>query len=228
MKSKILILAFALFASPALAQTALPVKATPFTGTPCTVATATTPLSCSGFYFGACIAGEGSNADIVGNGINGSVFAGGMTPTVDFGYQYAKGNWLFAAEFDIGYAIGSGTSVAAGTIGTNGNMNGLRLTEIIKLGGNLSGLLGTQAPITIPPQLAAAVIAPYVGTGATQWQLIGAYANGTVGAAGILFDIGPQWFGDLRYTYTNFGGARSQGLVINDDQSLMVTFNRKF
>lgn len=230
MKSKILILAVALFASPAFAAD-LPVKAPTlplFTGTPCTVATATTPLSCSGFYFGAGIAGEGSNADIVGNGINGSVFAGGMTPTLDFGYQYAKGNWVFAAEFDAGYAIGSGVSAANALGSVAGNTNGIRLAEIIKLGGNLSGLLGTQAPITIPPQLAAAVLAPYVGTGAAQWQLVNAWANGTVGAAGILFDIGPQWFGDLRYTYTSFNGARSQGIVINDDQSLMVTFNRKF
>jgi hypothetical protein len=195
---------------------------------PCQVATANTPLSCSGLYVGFGLAGEGSNADIVGNGINGSIFAAGMTPTIDLGYQYAKGNWLFAPEFDIGYAIGSGVSAANNGVGSSGNVNGLRMTEIIKLGGNLAGLLGTQSPITIPPQLAAAVIAPYVGTGATQWQLAGAWANGTIGAAGILFDIGPQWFGDLRYTYTNFNGARAGGLAINDDQSLMFTLNRKF
>lgn len=230
MKSKILILALGLIASSAFAAD-LPVKAPTlplFTGTPCTVATATTPLSCSGFYFGAGIAGEGSNANIIGSGIQGSVFAGGMTPTLDFGYQYAKGNWVFGAEFDMGYAIGSGASVSSGPLGASGNINGIRLAEIVKLGGNLSGLLGTQAPITIPPQLAAAVIAPYVGTGAAQWQLANAWATGTIGAAGVLFDIGPQWFGDLRYTYTSFNGARAQGIVVNDDQSLMVTFNRKF
>lgn len=226
LRTLIAIAAFAL-ASPAGAAD-LAVKALLPTSTPCTVATATTPLSCSGFYFGAGIAGEGSNANIIGSGIQGSVFAGGMTPTLDFGYQYAKGNWVFAAEFDVGYAIGSGVSASNAIGSVSANTNGIRLAEIIKLGGNLAGLLGTQTPITIPPQLAAAVIAPYVGTGAAQWQLVNAWANGTVGAAGILFDIGPQWFGDLRYTYTSFNGARSQGIVISDDQSLMVTFNRKF
>lgn len=209
------------FAADVNAQ-AIPVKAP--APAPCQVATATTPLSCSGLYAGLGIAGEGSNADIVGNGINGSVFAGGMTPTFDVGYQYAKGNWFFGAEADLGYAIGSGATVNGG----GSNTNGLRFTEILKVGGNLSALFGTVAPVTIPPQLAAAVISPYGGIGQTQWQLVGAWANGTVGAAGVVFDIGPQWFGDIRYTYTNFNAAQSQGIKINNDQSLMVTFNRKF
>ena len=63
----------------AAADLTVKTKAVPFlTSTPCTVATATTPLSCSGFYIGGGISGQGTNADIVGNGINGSVFAGGM------------------------------------------------------------------------------------------------------------------------------------------------------
>ena len=193
-------------------------------GSPCQVATATTPLSCSGAYVGGGLGGSGSNADIIGSGINGSVFAGGMVPFVDLGYQYAKGNWFFAGESDLGYATGS-----AATIGGGGsNLNGLRLTEMVKLGGNLSGLLGTQQPISIPPQLAAAVIAPYVGVGQAQWQLVGAWANGNVGAAGVVFDIGPQWFGDLRYEYTSFDKARSQGILVNNDQSLKVSINHKF
>lgn len=206
----------------------LPVKAPApswaFIGNPCQIATATTPLSCTGLYIGAGIAGQGSNADIVGNGINGSVFAGGMVPTVDVGYQYAQGKWIFAAEFDLGYAMGSAATIA----GAGSNMNGLRMTELFKAGGNLQALLGTQTPITIPPVLANAVIAPYVGVGQTQWQLVNAWANGTVGAAGVLFDIGPYWFGDLRYSYTDFSAAKSQGIVINNDQSLLVTVNRKF
>lgn len=207
----------------------MPVKAAPapvwaLIGNPCMVATALTPLSCSGFYVGAGLAGQGSNADIVGNGINGSVFAGGMTPTMDIGYQYAQGNWIFAAEFDVGYAMGTAATIA----GVGSNVNGLHFTELVKAGGNLAALLGTQQQITIPPALANSVIAPYVGVGQAQWQLVGAWANGNVGAAGVLFDIGPQWFGDLRYSYTDFSGAKSQGIVVNNDQSLLVTVNRKF
>lgn len=198
-------------------------KAIPFlpTAAPCTVETATTPLSCSGGYVGGGIAGQGSNANIIGSGVQGSLFAGGMTPTFDAGYQYAKGNWFFAGEFDVGYAMG--------TNGTAAPVNGFHFTELFKIGGNLSALLGNQvAPITIPAQLANAIIAPYAGVGQAQWQLANAYANGTVGAAGVVFDIGPQWFGDLRYTYTDFSAAKSKGITINNDQSLMLTANYKF
>jgi opacity protein-like surface antigen len=190
---------------------------------PCTVGTAATPLSCSGGYIGGGIGGEGSNANIIGSGINGSVFAGGMTPTLDFGYQYAKSNWFFAGEFDAAYAVGSNSTVN----GSGNNINGIRLTEMIKVGGNLSGLLGVQTPITIPASLQQAILAPYVHVGQTQWQLAGGWANGTTSGAGITFDIGPKWFGDLRYTYTSFNGAQAGGLTVNNDQSLLVTFNYK-
>lgn len=222
---KAILLAVTLFASPAIAAD-LPVKATPYAAlsSPCLLPTSSTPLSCSGFYVGAGLAGEGSNADIIGSGVTGSVFAGGITPTVDAGYLYAKGNWLFGAEVDVGYAVGTKTTIN----GVGNGFNGFRITEDFKAGGNLSALLGTQAPITIPPQLANAVIGPYVHVGTTQWQLPGAWANGTVSGAGVLFDIGPHLFGDLRYTYTNFSSARAGGLVINDDNSVMATVGYKF
>lgn len=210
----------------------LPAKAAPyrFASSPCQVAaaatatTAATPLSCSGFYFGAGLAGQGSNANIIGNGINGSVFAAGITPTFDAGYQYVQGNWMFGAELDIGYAVG--TKAVVNNVG-NG-FNGFRITEDFKVGGNLNAMFGTQAPITIPPQLAASVLAPYAHVGTTQWQLPGAWANGIVSGAGVLFDISPHMFGDIRYTYTNFSAARAGGVVINDDNSVMATINYKF
>lgn len=213
----------ALLGSSALAAD-LPTKAPKVAfADPCTVATATTPLSCSGWYIGGGLAGEGSNANIIGNGIDGSVFAGGMTPTIDAGYLYAKGNWLFGAELDVGYSVGT----AAAVNGVGNSFNGFRMTEDFKVGGNLSGLLGTQTPITIPASLANAVIGPYIHVGTTQWQLPGSWANGVVSGAGVLFDIGPRLFGDLRYTYTNFSAARAGGLTINDDNSVMATISYK-
>jgi hypothetical protein len=222
---KALILALALLGSPAVAAD-LPVKAKAPLGfsDPCTIATASTPLSCSGFYVGAGLAGQGSNANIVGNGIDGSVFAGGITPTVDAGYLYAKGNAIFGAEFDVGYTVATKAMVN----GTSNSFNGFRITEDFQAGGNLSALLGTQTPITIPPSLSNSVIGPYVHVGTTQWQLPGnAWATGVISGAGVFFDIGPRLFGNLKYTYTNFSSARAGGLTINDDNSLMVTINYK-
>jgi hypothetical protein len=224
MMKKAILLAAVLFASPAMAAD-LPVKARALAafGDPCVLASIATPLSCSGFYVGAGLAGQGSNADIIGSGVSGSVFAGGMTPTFDTGYLYAKGNMLFGAEFDAGYSFA--TKATAGIAGNS--FNGFRITEDFQAGGNLSALLGTQAPITIPPSLANSVIGPYVHVGTTQWQLPGAWANGIVSGAGVFFDIGPRIFGNFKYSYTNFAAARAGGLVINDDNSLMVSINYK-
>lgn len=195
----------------------------PVFANPCTVGTTATPLSCSGFYVGAGLAGQGSNADIVGSGINGSVFAGGMVPSVAGGYQYVSGNWIFGAELDVGYSLGSNLTVNGLGTGTNG----FRMTEFFKVGGNLAGLLGNVAPITIPPQLANSVLGVYGGVGSAQWWFGNAIASGTSSGAGVLFDISPRWFGDLRYTYTNFNGAKANGITVNNDQSLRIGLNYK-
>lgn len=212
----------ALLGSSALAAD-LAVKAVPSLAI--SSACTTTPLSCTGFYVGGGLAGAGSNADILGNGINGSVFAGGITPTVDAGYQYIQGNWVFAAEADVGYAVN--TNAAVNGLGTS--FNGARFEQLFKVGGNLAGLLGTQAPITIPAALANSVLAPYVFDGIAEWDVPGAWAAGNISGAGLLFDIGPRLFGDLRYSYTNFNGAKAgNGLTINNDQSVKVLVNYKF
>lgn len=191
---------------------------------PCTVGTPSTPLSCSGFYIGGGLAGQGSNADIIGSGINGSVFAGGITPTIDAGYQYVTGNWLFGAELDTGYSVKTGATVNG--VG-NTSFNGFRVTETFKVGSNLAGLLGVQTPITVPASLSNAVLGLYAHVGATQWQLPGAWAGGNTSGAGVLFDIGPRIFGDLRYTYTNFNGAKAGGVTIQNDQSILAMINFK-
>jgi hypothetical protein len=226
MKKLLLSCAAVLIATSAMAADLTAVKAinksASFTD-PCTIASASTPLSCSGWYVGAGLAGQGSNANIVGNGLTGSVFAGGMTPTLDAGYLYAKGNAIFGVEFDAGYSIGTNAVVN----GLGNSFNGFRITEDFQAGGNLSALLGSQVPITIPPSLANSVIGPYVHVGTAQWQLPGAWANGIVSGAGVFFDIGPRLFGNFKYTYTNFSSARAGGLIINDDNSLMISINYK-
>jgi opacity protein-like surface antigen len=75
--------------------------------------------------------------------------------------------------------------------------------------------------------LANSVIAPYIHVGTTQWQLPGAWANGVESGAGVWADLGPRIMANLKYTYTNFSSARAGGLIINDDNSLMVTINYK-
>lgn len=222
------LLAAAVFGVAVAARAAdLPTKAPIFAtiGTPpCQVATASTPLSCSGFYVGGGIAGAGSNADIIGSGVSGSVFAGGITPTATIGYQYVQGNWIFGIEQDVGYSVNTGASANA----VGGPFNGWRFTQDFKVGGNLAGMLGTQQPITVPAALANAILGPYAHVGVSEWQLGNAWAAGNVSGAGVLFDLGPKIFGDFRYSYTNFNGAKANGVTVNNDQSLLMTVNYKF
>lgn len=220
MKSILGVAIAALLGTSALAAD-LTVKAVPYVNAACTV----TPLSCTGFYAGGGIGGQGSNADIIGNGINGSVFAGGITPWANAGYQYINGNWVFAAEADVGYSVNTGAIV--NNIG--GSFAGFRFEQLVKVGGNLAGIFGTQAPITIPAALANSVLAPYAHVGVAEWQVAGAFAAGNISGAGVLFDIGPHTFGDIRYTYTNFNGAKAaNGLTINNDQSVKAMIDYKF
>lgn len=189
-----------------------------FAATPCTVA------SCSGFYVGVGIADQGSNADIVGNGLAGSVFAGGMVPSVNVGYQYMQGPWMFGAELNVGYALA--TKVRVGAAG--GSLDGVRFTQFFKAGGDLAGVFGGQSHIIVPAALASSVLSPYVGMGTTQWQLPGAWANGVVSGAGVLFNISPRLFGDLRYTYTNFDSAKAgNSTTIQNDQAVRISVNYK-
>lgn len=190
---------------------------------PCTVATATTPLSCSGWYVGAGIGGAGGNADIIGNGINGSLFAAGITPVTTGGYQYVQGNWLFGAKGILGYDLGSNVTVN----GQGSNANGMRALILFEVGGNASALLGNQTPITIPPLLANSILAPYATIGAQWHQLAGTFVNGMASGAGAKFDISPRSFLDLEYIYTNYNGAKSGGLTLNNENLLLLTYNYK-
>jgi len=232
MKIRNLILAAAILLAPQANAADLAVKAINkalmTTASPCTVPSASTALSCTGGYIGIGIAGQGSNADILGSGLGGSVFAGGMTPSVNAGYLYAQGNWIFGAELRAGHSFNTGASAN----GTGGSFNGFRITEDFQVGGNLAGFLGTQAPITVPASLAQSILGPYAHVGVTQWQFPGSWASANEAGAGVLFDFPPIMnrpvFGKLEYTYTNFNGAKAaNGVTIQNDQSLMFSVNAK-
>lgn len=186
---------------------------------------ACTPTSCSGVYVGAGLGGIGTNLDVIGNGLNGSAFAGGVLPTLKFGYLYAQNGWLFGAEFAGAYQA----STSATANGTSGNQDGLLLTEGVKFGGNFSALLGqTSSPITIPPSLANAVINIYAQAGAAQHQISGGFASGAYSGAGVLFDVGPHSFVDVDYKNIQYGATKNGAASFNSENVITASFNYKF
>lgn len=204
----------ALAADIASAQTT-PVVTKSTGGTPCS------PTSCTGFYAGGFLAGNGTNADIIGSGIDGSVFAGGGIPGFDIGYQFANGTWFLGGEAGVGWQVNTATTAN----GTTTNESGVFGYEIAKVGGQLSGLLGTTASITPPSALTAQVISPYGLVGAVERQFASGWATG----AGVTFDISPKVFLDLKYMYVNYGaGATVGNLTFPSENILMVSMNYKF
>lgn len=164
-------------------------------------ATPCTPQSCSGWYAGFGILGDGSNADIIGNGINGSVFSTGAALKVQGGYQLWNGAWFAAIDASVGYEFT--TNASAGAVNPSGG-NKFVGTELVKLGYNFfpSVASATTAPsqsplpLTVPANLLASST-PYLTFGGLQRRGISEWVNGV----GIETVIAAGWSSDVRYLY---------------------------
>jgi opacity protein-like surface antigen len=175
---------------------------------PCTV------QQCSGFYLGVNLSGQGSNADILGQGINGSIFAGGGMLGAQAGYQWWNGQWMFAIEGGADGVVTSGTQVGApGTTALATVDNRLFAWQVVKAGLGLQGLFGaptatatpgqTPAPIQIPQFLLASLAAPYVQFGAAERI----HATGWLSGAGAIFVLAQNWTLNVDYKHVSYSGT---------------------
>lgn len=187
----------ACMATSALAADVLPVKAVPFaSASPCV------PMSCNGWYAGFGVLGDGSNADIVGNGINGSVFSSGGAIKLQAGYQLWNGAFFAAIEGGVGYEFTTNNSAAAPIVQKGGSK--FIGTELVKLGYNFfpqaASAVTTPSqsavPLVVPANLLASTT-PYFVFGGMQRRGISEWVNG----AGIQTVIAAGWSTDLKYLY---------------------------
>jgi len=183
-------------------------------------ASACTPVSCNGFYMGGTFGGSGTNLDIVGSGVNNSIFAGGGVAAFDLGYQWTTPAWFLGLEGAVGGQFNTNSSVN----NVSGNASGLLAYQIGKAGGNISALFGSQAPITIPPQLAASQIGAYLLTGAVERQ----FATGWASGAGAEFDVGPHSFVDLKYMHVQYGPSSNGRAQLSNEDLVLVGLNYKW
>lgn len=159
------------------------------------------PQSCSGWYAGFGILGDGNNADVVGNGVNGSVFSTGGALKVQGGYQLWNGNWFAAIEGSVGYEFT--TNATAGIITKDGGSRFIG-TELVKLGYNFfpspqsaSPAPGqSPVPLSVPANLLASST-PYLTFGGMQRKGNNQWVNG----AGIQTIIAAGWSTDVKYLY---------------------------
>lgn len=192
--------AFAVLAallSPALAADIPTAKAVPFVSVaPCV------PQSCSGFYAGFGVLGDGSNADILGNGINGSVFSTGGAIKIQGGYQLWNGAFFAAIEGGVGYEFTTNASAGVPIVNKGGSK--FIGTELVKLGYNFFPQTGSApavasqspVPLIVPANLLASST-PYFVFGGMQRRGISEWVNG----AGVQTVIASGWSTDVKYLY---------------------------
>lgn len=181
-----------------------------------------TVTSCSGWYIGAHLDGMGTNADILGSGLGGSIFADGGALGVQGGYQLWNGNFFAAIEVGGSYYI----PASGQPIGISSRFTG---TEFVKLGYGLSGLFGaaaptpSQGPVPVFNTLQANLISPYIlfGGDTRSW------GTGWAGGAGAEYTLGGGYNLFAEYFHASFNKT-TDGAVVNADNVVRLGVNRKF
>ena len=159
--------------------------------------------SCSGWYAGFGILGDGTNVDIIGNGVNGSVFAAGGAAVLHGGYQLWSGSWFAAIEGNAGYEF---TRAAANglPITNNGGSKFIGM-ELVKLGYNF--FPSAQSAVVAPSQSPVPLISPANFFAATTPYLVplgGLQRRGKnlmVSGAGAETVISAGWSSSVNYLY---------------------------
>lgn len=165
--------------------------------------------NCTGWYLGGHIEGVGSNADILGSGINGSIFANGAGLGGQFGFQTWNGSFLFGVEVGAtGYT--GGTSIIA----TAANINPMWSADALaKVGIGLGSLFNSAPPATgsvnIIQQLSANVITPYFDVGIRMRN----FGSGFVTGGGVEYAIGGPWMAFAEYLHVNYEKTVTSGIA---------------
>lgn len=208
----------ALLCSTAIAQAAdlkFPVKARSLTLPP----TVCTTNQCNVYFVDIGIYGAAANANIIGGGLNNSIFANGEMVAAGVGGQFWTNGVFLGVEDMLGYSFGPGANVGPTTASISGAMNILWL----EAGGSLGDFFGSGAtPVPINNALLSDLISPYFGTGPA--TVFGS-SGGTLGAstfwtegAGMRYLISnashPLLL-DVKYLYGK--NTSTSGLVSNKD-----------
>lgn len=160
------------------------------------------PGNCSGWYAGFGVLGDGSNVDVVANGVNGSVFSTGGALKIQGGYQFWNGSWFAALDGAVGYEYTTNVSAGAPVVGSGGSR--FIGTELVKLGYNFfpSNLQGSTSPsqaptpISVPANLLASST-PYVTFGGMQRRGRSEWVSGV----GVQTVIAAGWSTDVKYLH---------------------------
>lgn len=221
MKTKVgLTLALLLASTSAYAADQTLPKARALIAAPATLCTTT---MCTGFYAGVDLSGAGSNLDILGSGISGSVFAGGIQLGAHAGYQLWNGAYFAAVEAGCAYDMTQNLNALGGTPN-----NRFLCQEVVKAGAQLAGLFGigggAQAvpsqgpvPINVPALLANSLMSPFVTIGAAERYS----KTGMVTGAGASFVLSSNVSTTIEYRHISYNKGPINPMVTLDTENLV-------
>ena len=156
---------------------------------PCTIA------SCTGFYAGMDISGNGTNVNLL-NGIGGSLNANGTEIGGHVGFRSWDGKVYLGAE--VGCAYDVGMNIADLTPSSK-----IRCMELAKLGGSLTALVGQQQSFQFPQALQNSFVSFYGILGASERYS----AAGLAAGIGAEFLVAPNVSLTLDYVNVTYGGG---------------------
>jgi hypothetical protein len=160
MRGLLFVLALAALTGSAFAAD-LPLKAPPLAPQPVLCTT----NQCSVLFGGITLLGQGSNVDIIGQGISNSVFSNGGMVAGTIGGQYWNSGVFLGVENLAGWSFGAPSSVNGVGVAQTGGLD----IFWFEAGGSLGDLFGSGAqPVTINSALASDLISLYFGTGPAQ------------------------------------------------------------
>lgn len=195
---------------------------------------ACTQAMCTGPYLDFHIAGNGSNADILGSGLNGSIFNNGVGLGVAAGYQFWNGNILLGAELGGTYYAGSNSdlnSVIAAVGGTPKTYNWS--VDFVGIAGyGLNGMFnappaGGAGPITPIQALNGALVTPFFEVGGRLRDGL----SGFLAGAGMEYTLGGHSAIKVDYRHINYDkGTDAGGLPIHigSEQEVRAAYVYKF
>lgn len=163
-----------------------------------------TVKDCSGAFVGANVAGIGTSLDVLGSGLNQSVFGGGGMIGAQAEYQLWNGKYFAAA--------GAMGDFSVNTSGAPVSQNKFLGLAYVKLGIGISGVLGaptgTGTVAGISADLQGAMISPYGIVGAVPFGHQG-WASG----AGVAFALAPLWELSLDYIHISYKSGEIDNVV---------------
>jgi hypothetical protein len=186
-----------------------------------------TTANCTGIYVGGHIEGLGSNADIIGSGINGSIFNGGAGLGAHVGYQLWNGQFFAAGELGGTYDTGSST-----VIGNLADVKPYSFEYLAKFGYGLNNFFNSgpatpsQGPVAIFQNLNAALISPYAIVGGRTRN----FGTGLVSGAGVEYTLGGGWNAYAEYLHVNYNQTVNGAapVSIGTENVVRAGINRKF